>query len=50
MEIRIIHVLSNGTELKDIKGHVIKKEDAPTVYQVLEQIRKEKKWASSMKI
>lgn len=34
------HILRNGTELKDIKGHRVKKEDAPMVYKAIEQIER----------
>ena len=40
----IKHVLKDGTVLADMTGHVVKKEDAPMVYQIIEQItRKERK-------
>lgn len=46
------HILRDGTELKDITGHKVTKEDAPMVYQIIEQMqRKEsKEWESHMKI
>ena len=31
------HILKNGKEVKDIKGHLIKRKDAPRVYEILEQ-------------
>ena len=34
------HILRDGTELKDIKGHRVKKEDAPMVYKAIEQIER----------
>lgn len=34
------HILRNGTELKDITGHKVKKEDAPMVYKAIEQIER----------
>ena len=34
------HILRNGKELKDIKGHRVKKEDAPMVYKAIEQIER----------
>ena len=34
------HILRNGTELKDIKGHRVKKEDAPMAYKAIEQIER----------
>ena len=39
----IIHILKDGQVVKDITGHVVKKEDAPVAYGVLEQKRKEKR-------
>lgn len=33
----ITHVLSDGTVLEDITGHIVKREDAPTLYKILEQ-------------
>ena len=40
----IKHILKDGTEVKDITGHVVKKEDAPMVYDLVERIsRKEGK-------
>lgn len=43
---KIKHILKNGTVLEDIKGHLVKKEDALVVYQIREQMnnrRKERK-------
>lgn len=37
----ITHILKDGTVLEDITGHVVKKEDTPLAYGVLEQ-KKEK--------
>ena len=40
----VTHVLSDGTILKDITGHVVKKEEVPLAYAVVEQTnRKENK-------
>lgn len=36
------HVLSDGTVLEDLKGHVVKKEDVPEAYQLMDQMNKEK--------
>lgn len=33
----IIHILKDGTILKDISGHTVKREDAPVAYEVLER-------------
>lgn len=35
----IIHILSDGTETSDIKGHLVKREEAETVYRVIEKMR-----------
>ena len=37
---QIRNILRDGTELKDIKGHRVKKEDAPMVYKAIEQIER----------
>lgn len=37
------HILKNGTELKDIKGHIVKIEDAQSVYALIEQINQKGK-------
>ena len=34
------HILRDGTELKDIKGHRVKKEDVPMFYKAIEQIER----------
>lgn len=39
----ITHVLKDGTVLEDITGHVIKQDDAPMVYQIIEQMEREEK-------
>ena len=39
----IKHILKDGTVLQDIKGHVVRKEDAPVAYRILEQKGKERK-------
>ena len=36
------HVLKDGTVLEEITGHVVKKEDALLVYQIMERMKKEK--------
>lgn len=38
---RVTHVLSNGTKLEDITGHVVKKEEAETVYDLIDHINRE---------
>lgn len=39
----IKHVLRSGEVLDDISGYVIKKEDCPEIYRVVEKIRREKR-------
>lgn len=39
----ITHVLSDGTVLDDITGHKVTKEDAPTVYEILERLKKKRR-------
>lgn len=39
----IKHILKNGTELKDITGHVVKVEDAQAAYEILRSINEKKK-------
>ena len=34
----VVHVLKDGTVLDDITGHVVKKEDVPTVYALIERM------------
>lgn len=36
------HVLKNGEVLDDISGYLIKKEDCPELYRIIEKIRREK--------
>ena len=38
----IKHILKDKTVLQDIAGHVVKQSDAPLVYQIMEQMKKEK--------
>lgn len=35
----IIHILSDGTEAETITGHLVKREEAETVYRVIEKMR-----------
>ena len=36
----VIHILKNGSIVKDITGHVIKMEDAKTLYQLIDGINR----------
>lgn len=38
----VIHVLKDGTVLKDITGHVVKMEDVPSVYALIDQMNRKK--------
>ena len=40
MMITIKHVLKDGTQVDDITGHVIKAEDHPVLYEVINRIQK----------
>lgn len=37
------NVLKDGTVLEEITGHVVKKEDALLVYQIMERLREKRK-------
>lgn len=39
----IKHVLADGTALADITGHVVKEEDAESVYKIMEGLKHEEK-------
>ena len=39
----VVHVLKDGTELHDITGHVVKKEDVPSVYALIERMNEHSK-------
>ena len=38
----VTHVLKDGTVLKDITGHVVKREDVPMIYSLVEQMNSER--------
>lgn len=38
----IRHFLKDGTEVTDIKGHLVTREDAPRVYALIEQMNAER--------
>ena len=38
----VTHILKDGTVLKDITGHVVKREDVPTVYSLIERMNAER--------
>ena len=37
------HIMKDGTVLNDITGHTVKMEDAPTVYEILERLKKKRR-------
>lgn len=34
----VTHILKDGTKLNDIRGHVVRMEDVPNVYTLIDQI------------
>lgn len=42
MGAHITHILKDGTVLKDITGHVVKKEDATSVYNIIDRMNAER--------
>ena len=38
----VIHILKDGSVLKDITGHVVKMEDASPLYQLIDSINRER--------
>ena len=36
----IIHILSDGTVLENIKGHVVKQEEVKSVYDLMDSMNK----------
>lgn len=39
----VIHILKDGSVVKDITGHVVKLEDASPLYQLIHKLNGEKK-------
>lgn len=37
----IRHILKNGQEVKDLKGHIVKKEEVPRAYHILKERKKQ---------
>lgn len=37
------HIMKDGTVLNDITGHMVKRVDAPTVYEILERLKKKRR-------
>lgn len=40
----MIHHIIKGKDVADIRGHVVKMSDAESVYALLDEIKKEKKY------
>ena len=38
----IRHILKDGTVLDDISGHVVKMEDAPVAYELMDRVKERK--------
>ena len=38
----IINILKNGIEVKDLTGHVVKKEETPKAYALIERANRER--------
>ena len=38
----VIHILKDGSVVKDITGRVVRMEDASTVYQLIDRINRER--------
>ena len=38
---RVIHILKDGSQVDDITGHVVKMEDAGTVYNLIREINRD---------
>lgn len=37
----VIHILKDGSVVKDITGHIVRYEDAPELYHLIERINRE---------
>ena len=46
----VIHILKDGTVLSDITGHVVKKEDVPMAYVVMEQMNEKRREKNGNKL
>lgn len=45
----ITHILKDGTILDDISGHKVTREDAPTVYEILERLKKQRRESNDIR-
>ena len=39
-EVRIHHILKDGTKVDDISGHVLKSAEHPTLYDIIDKIER----------
>ena len=47
--VQVTHILKDGKILKDITGHVVKKEDAPTAYAMINRLNERRSDEKSKK-
>ncbi len=40
--VKITHILKDGTVIKDIRGHVVKIEDAKSIYSLMDKMNQKK--------
>ena len=36
----IVHILKDGKQIKDIKGHKVKKKDVPQFYELVNRVKR----------
>lgn len=46
---RVIHVLKDGSKVEDIRGHVVKMEDAEPLYKMIRDINRKSEQTQSQK-
>lgn len=39
----VVHILKNGSRVSAIKGHVVKKDEIPAVYALIEKMNRRKR-------
>ena len=47
---RVIHVLKDGSQVEDITGHVVKMEDAGTLYSLIREINRKSEQSQTRKL
>lgn len=45
----VIHISKSGQVINDIKGHVIRREDAPSLYAVIDRLNDERRKGNEKK-